>query len=105
MIEINLDKVAHIIILARDLGRFEPELDAFIERLDPDEQAELVAIFWIGRGAFEAEEFAEARRTAIAEASTPTAIYLKGSPHLSDHLEAGLAALGVDPDDLEEAVL
>ena len=32
----------------------------------------------------------------MTEASTPTADYLKGSPHLADHLESGLEALGID---------
>lgn len=104
MIEINIDKVAQVIMFAREMHRAEAELDAFIERLDPDEQADLVAIFWIGRGSYEADDVGEAIATARAEASTPTQDYLKGSPHLADHLEAGLAALGVDPSDVEEAI-
>ena len=32
----------------------------------------------------------------------PTAEYLKGSPHLADHLEAGLEALGIDSSDEED---
>ncbi|PIE09671.1 MAG: hypothetical protein CSA72_11355 [Rhodobacterales bacterium] len=104
MIEINRDKVAQVIVLAREIDRAEAELDAFIERLDPDEQADLVAIFWVGRGAYEADDIAEAIATARAEATAPTADYLKGSPHLADHLEAGLDALGIDPGDLEDAI-
>lgn len=104
MIEINVDKVAQVIVLAREINRAEAELDAFIERLDPDEQADLVAIFWVGRGSYEASDIDEAIQTARAEASTPTGDYLKGSPHLADHLEAGLDALGIDPGDLEEAI-
>lgn len=60
---------------------------------------------WIGRGSFEAEDFAEALATARAEATTPTADYLIGTPHLSDHLEAGLEALGVDPSEAEDDLL
>lgn len=104
MIEINVDKVAQVIVLAREIDRAEAELDAFIERLDPDEQADLVAIFWVGRGSYEADDIDEAIQTARSEASTPTGGYLKGSPHLADHLEAGLDALGIDPGDLEEAI-
>lgn len=105
MIEINLDKVAQVIVLSRELDRAEPEFDAFVGRLDPDEQADLVAIFWVGRGSYEAEDIREAINTARAEATIPTADYLKGSPHLADHLESGLEALGVDPEEIEDAIL
>lgn len=94
--EITTDKVAEVIILARELSRGEGEFNGFVSRLTEQEQAELVAIFWIGRGSYEAEEFGEALTTALTEASTPTEEYLKGSPHLADHLEAGLDALGID---------
>lgn len=104
MIDINVDKVAQVILLAREMDRAEAELDAFIERLDPEEQANLVAIFWVGRGSFDAANIDEAIATARAEATTPTGDYLKGSPHLADHLEAGLDALGIDPGDIEDAI-
>ena len=73
-----------------------------MDRLAQDEQAGLVAVFWIGRGTFEPEDLAEAIQTATDEATTPTSQYLKGSPHLSDHLEAGLEALGIDSTDAED---
>lgn len=100
--DITTDKVAEIIILAREARRGERELDAFIERLSEEEQAELVAIFWIGRGSFDAEDWEEALATAQSEATTPTADYLKGSPHLADHLKAGLEALGIDSSAAED---
>lgn len=102
MIHISADKVAEVIIMARELGRAEAELDAFIDRLNEEEQAALVAVFWIGRGSFEPEEYADAYRTAQAEATTPTGEYLKGSPHLADHLESGLDALGISASDEED---
>ena len=40
--------------------------------------------------------------TAKAEATTPTADYLLGTPHLSDHLENGMDALGVSLSDEED---
>ena len=52
MLQITSDKVAEIIILAREMDRAEDELDAFIDALNEDEQASLVALFWIGRGSF-----------------------------------------------------
>ena len=105
MLAISTHKVAQIILMGHELERAERELRGFLETLNEDEQAEVVAIMWIGRGSFEADDFAEALATARAEASTPTADYLIGTPHLSDHLEAGLEALGVDPSEAEEDLL
>ncbi|KJZ19494.1 DUF3775 domain-containing protein [Loktanella sp. S4079] len=102
MLNITTDKVAEVIILARELNRAEAEFDGFVNQLTPDEQIALVAIFWIGRGSFDAEDLDEALRTAIQEATIPTAAYLKGSPHLANHLESGLEALGIDPTDAQD---
>ncbi len=102
MLPISTDKVAEVIILARELDRAENEFDGFVDQLTEDEQSALVAIFWIGRGSFEADDLDEAIRTAVTEASTPTGQYLKGSPHLADHLESGLEALGIDSSDVED---
>ena len=104
MLDITVYKIAQIVLMARELGRAEGELRAFIDRLSEEEQASLVAVMWIGRGSFEAEEIEEAKRTAFEEATTPCADYLIGTPHLSDHLENGLDALGLsaaaDEDDM-----
>lgn len=102
---IPVRKVAAIIVMARELNRAEGELRAFIERMDEEEQAALVAVMWIGRGAFEAEEWDEAYATAVSEATTPTADYLIGTPHLVGNLEAGLEAFGFDAADEEDQLL
>ncbi|WP_299848224.1 DUF3775 domain-containing protein [uncultured Roseovarius sp.] len=104
MLDISTYKIAQVILMARELDRAEGELRAFIDRLGEDEQVSLVAVMWIGRESFVAEDLAEAIATAREEATTPTADYLLGTPHLSDHLENGLDALGIsvvdDEDDL-----
>lgn len=104
MLDISTYKIAQVILMARELDRAEGELRAFIDRLTEDEQASLVAVMWIGRDSFAAEDLEEAKRTAMHEATTPTADYLLGTPHLSDHLENGLDELGIsvvdDEDDL-----
>ncbi|MDO6591242.1 hypothetical protein DS901_00335 [Loktanella sp. D2R18] len=105
MLAISSDKIAEVIILARELDRAENELDGFVNQLTGEEQIALVAVFWIGRGSFDASELAEAQQTAAREATTPTASYLKGSPHLADHLESGMEALGLNPTDAEEDLL
>ena len=105
MLEISLTKVANVILMARELDRAEGELRAFLERLSEEEQVDLVALMWIGRGSFDADEFQEARETASAEATVPTPDYLIGTPHLSDHLESGLDELGLSAADEEDDLI
>ncbi|MEN3950175.1 DUF3775 domain-containing protein [Iodidimonas sp. SYSU 1G8] len=79
------------------------ELRDAIEDLDDDASLELVALMWIGRGTYDAEDWEEAIETARLEATNSTADYLTGTPQLGDFLEEGLAAMGyeVDPDVLK----
>ncbi len=105
MDQISPRQVAAVILMARELTRGESELRGLIDRMDEEEAAALVAIMWIGRGAFEIEEWDEAYGTALSEATTPTADYLIGTPHLADNLEAGLEALGFDATQEEDALL
>lgn len=102
MIEISPWKVAQVVLMGRELDRAEGEVRAFIERLNEDEQASLVAIMWIGRESFAADELQEAILTAKREATAPTADYLLGSPHMSDHLENGMDELGISLTDEED---
>lgn len=105
MLEISVNKIAQVVLMSRELNRAEGELRAFIDRLSDEEQTSLVALMWIGRGSFEPEELQEAIRTAAQEATTPTADYLLGTPHLSDHLENGLDALGLSAIDEEDDLI
>ncbi|OAN72005.1 hypothetical protein A8B83_09700 [Rhodobacteraceae bacterium EhC02] len=105
MLEISVNKIAQVVLMSRELNRAEGELRAFIDRLSDEEQTSLVALMWIGRGSFEPEELQEAIRTATREATTPTADYLLGTPHLSDHLENGLDALGLSAIDEEDDLI
>jgi hypothetical protein len=105
MLEISPAKVVQVIFLAREAGVGAGELRAFIDALNVEEQAQLTAVAWVGRGAFEPEDFAEAVATATEEATIPTADYLMGMPHLAENLEAGLDALGVDVAGEEEDFL
>lgn len=105
MMEITPASVVQVILLARDLPQSGAQLREFISGLNDEEKPQLTAIAWIGRGAFEAEEFDEAVATAIAEATTPTEDYLMGMPHLAENLEAGLEALDIDVSGEEEDLL
>lgn len=105
MIEISPSKVVQVIFLSREEAAGESQLWAFIDGMNSEEKAHLTALAWVGRGAFEPEDYAEAVATAIAEATTPTADYLMGMPHLAENLEAGLEAMGVDVAGEEEDLL
>ena len=105
MLDISTHKIAQVILMARELDRAEGELRAFIDRLSEDEQVSLVALMWVGRDSFGAEDLGEALATARQEATTPTADYLLGTPHLSDHLENGLDALGISVVDDEDELV
>ena len=110
MLPISPSKIAQVIICARELdadvsGIAEArEVRAFIAALNEDEQAALTAVMWIGRETFDASEFEEAFATAKAEATAPTEDYLLGIPMLADYLEDGLEALGIDLEEIEEAI-
>jgi hypothetical protein len=70
------------------------ELSSFIRDLNEDEQIELVALAWIGRGSFAREEWREAYAEARRAHNDRTAEYLLGMPLLADYLSEGLAAFG-----------
>ena len=128
---IPVDTVAWIILKAREYDMKEPtdipdeeadgdnplgvledrtddptdtELHAWIEDLDDDEEAELVALMWLGRGDDEdAGTFANLVEEARGrqQHGRRTAAYLLGTPRLGDYLEEGLEKLGVDTANLE----
>ena len=134
MLEIAPEKVAHIIVKAREYdskvaawddsaeagdSQEEPdsiledfandptraELVAFINGLNEDEQVNLVALTWIGRGTFDAEDLDEAVETARSERVNATSQYLLGIPLLADYLEEGLEKLGISVEDAESDIL
>ena len=77
-----------------DLDATRQEIVQFIRALDEDEQINLVALAWVGRGTYELSEWREALAEARARHSKRTAEYLLGLPLLGDYLHEGLAAFG-----------
>ncbi|HEY6633692.1 MAG TPA: DUF3775 domain-containing protein [Rhizobiaceae bacterium] len=69
------------------------ELRQIIQELNVDEAAELIALTWIGRGDYEAAEFADAVAEARQRNYRP-ARYLLDMPMLGDWLEEALEAIG-----------
>ena len=78
------------------------ELTAFIRALDEDEQINLVALAWLGRGTYGIEEWPDALNEARAQHNRRTAEYLTKLPLLGDYLEEGLAAFGENCDASDE---
>lgn len=77
-----------------DLSR--AEIVAEIEGLDDRQQAELVALLWIGRGDAEPEEWEETVELARERRSLRTSDYLLGQPLLAEHWAEGALRLGVE---------
>lgn len=70
------------------------EMISAIRALSEDEQIELVAIAWLGRGDGTLDDWESLKAQAAEERNNRTASYLLGMPQLGDYLEDGLAALG-----------
>lgn len=123
MLGINPDKVAHIIFKARmfdakeadsdpdsgsdgvddgmvDVLEDQPgdatldELVQYIRSLNEEEQVNLVALAWVGRGTYDATEWIEALAEARHAHNARTAEYLTKLPLLGDYLDEGLSAVG-----------
>ena len=79
------------------------DLARLIRDLDDDAAAELVALFWIGRGDYAATELDEAMAQARRHDRAATPRYLLAQPLLADFLLEGMLAFGHDCGDAEEA--
>ncbi|KAB7648383.1 DUF3775 domain-containing protein [Polymorphobacter fuscus] len=75
----------------------EAELRAIVEDLAEDEQAEVIALALVGRGTFDASEWADALDAAAEEVDAIVEWMLE-QPTLSTDLEAGLAAFDLSCD-------
>lgn len=75
------------------------ELTSFIGALTEDEQIDLVALTWLGRGDGTIDDWDEIRGEAARAHNKRTASYLLGMPLLSNHLEDALSQFGISCDD------
>jgi hypothetical protein len=78
------------------------QLVSFIHDLNEDEQIDLVALSWLGRGDGGIENWDELRAEAARAHNKRTASYLLGMPLLSDHLEEALSIFGHSAEEFEE---
>lgn len=80
------------------------ELTTWINDLTESQQAELVALMWLGRDDDDATSFSALIDEATGQQGPRTAPYLLGTPRLGDHLEEGLEKLGISTAELESAL-
>jgi hypothetical protein len=69
-----------------------------INDLNQDEQAEVVALMWLGRGDYSLAEWDTAVADAVAARSDHTAEYLLAHPEIAFYLEEGMAQHGLSCD-------
>jgi len=78
------------------------ELSGFIRDLNVDEQIDLVALTWLGRGDGGLENWRDLRVEASRAHNNRTASYLIGTPMFADYLEEALLQFGKSFEDFEE---
>jgi hypothetical protein len=77
----------------------QQELEEALDALNVDEQLDLIALTWLGRGEY--SSFAEAREEASDMRDKHITEYLIGTPKLGVFLEEGLAQIGYSLEDFQ----
>ena len=72
------------------------EIAAVINSMSVDEQVDLVALTWLGRGDGTLEDWAELRAEAARAHNRRTADYLLGIPLLADYLGEAVSLFGIE---------
>lgn len=124
MFTMSLEKVCYVIAKARELdvkvapeeldddgmGRIledyadDPtlaELRSFLQAQSDDEVRELLALTWIGRGDYTADEWTEVLAQISDVREQRTVEYLIGTPLLADFLEEAISQFGHSCEDFE----
>ncbi len=77
------------------------EITSLIADMNVDEQVDLVALAWLGRGDGTIAEWADIRAEAARAHNNKTAEYLLGLPLLADYLEEALSQFDMSCADFE----
>jgi Protein of unknown function (DUF3775) len=77
------------------------ELRAFLAAQSDDELKQLVALTWIGRGDYDADDWDDVLSEVQDVRERHTVDYLLGTPLLADYLEEALSQLGLSCQDVE----
>ena len=86
---------------ARGGGTDRSQLSSFIRGLNVDEQIDLVALMWLGRGDGELDNWRDLRAQAAQAHNNRTGAYLLGTPMLADYLEEAMSQFGASAEDFE----
>ena len=78
------------------------ELVTFITELPDDDQCELIALAWLGRGDGSKTDWESLVNLASERRTTHTSEYLLGMPLLSDYLVEALALFDIACEDFED---
>ena len=81
------------------------EIAGAIADLSIDEEVDLVALAWLGRSDYTADDWDSVRQQAEDEHNNRTARYLLGMPLLADYLEEGLTMIGYSCTDTDPSQL
>lgn len=74
------------------------EFESIIDDLEPDQQQEVVALMWLGRGDASLEEWNDLLKQAGEQWNERTAEYLIAHPFLAEYLQEGLDLHGYESD-------
>lgn len=74
------------------------EFESIIDDLEPDQQQEVVALMWLGRGDAALEEWSDLLKQASEQWNERTAEYLIAHPFLAEYLQEGLDLHGYESD-------
>lgn len=77
------------------------ELRRVIDKFNVEERQHLVALAWVGRGTFTADEWDDALEEASNFDASHISEYLVNMAQLGDYLEEGLSELGFSSEDFE----
>ncbi len=77
------------------------EITSLINSLSEDEQIDLVALAWLGRDDYSADDWPAVREEAARAHNERTASYLLGMPLVGDFLEEGLSIRGYSCEEFE----
>jgi len=80
------------------------DLKRIIEKLNEEERQHLVALVWVGRGTFSADEWEDALQEASNLNDDHISDYLVKIPQLGDYLEEGLSELGYSSEGFETGI-
>ena len=88
--------------VADDAGNaVRDEVAGFIDALTEDEQIDLVALAWLGRGDGTTDDWDDLRAEAARAHKKRTSRYMLGMPLLPDYVEEALSQLGLSCEDYE----